>query len=172
MPLLPPLISTRLSRSPRTATPRIDRFYGLVGPAERPATEACSVCWTQFGISKANVVAAYLPCQRSISGRTARWSEVDSDGGYTQNPTRRRGRPEGASIAMGRTVPAASRALDIMELFLDEPLLSAGDVVSRPGLPPPTLHELLVTLVDRRYLVHVACQPTRYRLGVRVFQLG
>lgn len=73
---------------------------------------------------------------------------------------------------MARSVPAASRALDILELFLQQPLLSAGEVVSRAGLARTTAHELLVTLVDRRYLVPVPGQPTRYRLGVRVFQLG
>lgn len=73
---------------------------------------------------------------------------------------------------MGRNVPAVSRALDILELFLQEPLLSAADVVARLGLPRTTVHELLVTLVDRRYLVQVPGQPLRYRLGVRVFQLG
>ncbi|GIH16171.1 IclR family transcriptional regulator [Rugosimonospora africana] len=73
---------------------------------------------------------------------------------------------------MPRSVPAASRALDILELFLQQPLLSAAEVVSRAGLARTTAHELLVTLVDRRYLVPVPGQPTRYRLGVRLFQLG
>jgi len=73
---------------------------------------------------------------------------------------------------MGRAVPAASRALDILELFLDDPLLSAGDIVNRLGLPRTTVHELLGTLVDRSYLVQVPGQPVRYQLGVRLFQLG
>jgi IclR family transcriptional regulator, KDG regulon repressor len=73
---------------------------------------------------------------------------------------------------MGRAVPAASRALDILELFLDEPVLSAADVVSRLTLPRTTVHELLGTLADRRYLVVVPGQPLRYQLGVRLFQLG
>jgi IclR family KDG regulon transcriptional repressor len=73
---------------------------------------------------------------------------------------------------MGRTVPAANRAFDILELFLQDPLLSASDVFTRLGLPRTTVHELLVTLVDRRYLVQVPGQPMRYRLGVRLFQLG
>jgi len=73
---------------------------------------------------------------------------------------------------MGRAVPAASRALDILELFLDEPVLSAADVVSRLSLPRTTVHELLGTLADRSYLVVVPGQPLRYQLGVRLFQLG
>jgi IclR family KDG regulon transcriptional repressor len=73
---------------------------------------------------------------------------------------------------MSRAVPAASRALDILELFLDAPVLSAADVVGRLGLPRTTVHELLGTLVDRSYLVIVPGQPLRYQLGVRLFQLG
>jgi IclR family KDG regulon transcriptional repressor len=73
---------------------------------------------------------------------------------------------------MGRAVPATSRALDILELFLDAPLLSAADVVTALGLPRTTVHELLRTLVDRKYLALVDGQPLRYQLGVRVFQLG
>ncbi len=73
---------------------------------------------------------------------------------------------------MGRAVPAASRALDILELFLDDPVLSAADVVSRLALPRTTVHELLGTLADRRYLIVVPGQPLRYQLGVRLFQLG
>jgi DNA-binding IclR family transcriptional regulator len=73
---------------------------------------------------------------------------------------------------MGRAVPAASRALDILELFLDAPVLSAADVVHRLGLPRTTVHELLGTLVDRSYLLLVPGQPLQYQLGVRLFQLG
>jgi IclR family KDG regulon transcriptional repressor len=73
---------------------------------------------------------------------------------------------------MGRAVPAASRALDILELFLDEPVLSAADVVARLSLPRTTVHELLGTLANRSYLAVVLGQPLRYQLGVRLFQLG
>src|SRR3954447_17056448 len=73
---------------------------------------------------------------------------------------------------MGRAVPAASRALDILELFLDTPVLTAADVVNRLGLPRTTVHELLGTLADRSYLFVVRGQPLRYQLGVRLFQLG
>ena len=73
---------------------------------------------------------------------------------------------------MGRAVPAVSRALDILELFLDAPVLSAAEIVSRLGLPRTTVHELLSTLADRSYLVINPGQPLRYQLGVRLFQLG
>ena len=73
---------------------------------------------------------------------------------------------------MGRAVPAVSRALDIMELFLDRPRLSATQITERLDLPRTTVHELIRTLVERAYLVPVAGPPTRYRLGMRLFELG
>ena len=73
---------------------------------------------------------------------------------------------------MGRTVPAVSRALDILELFLDQESLSAPEITERLQLPRTTVHELVSTLVARSYLTRVPGQPTRYRLGMRLFQLG
>ncbi|MEU8661724.1 IclR family transcriptional regulator, partial [Actinoplanes philippinensis] len=73
---------------------------------------------------------------------------------------------------MARVVPAVIRALDILELFLDRPELSAREVIERLDLPRTTVHELLVTLVERAYLVVVPGQPVRYRLGMPLFQLG
>jgi IclR family transcriptional regulator, KDG regulon repressor len=73
---------------------------------------------------------------------------------------------------MARAVPAVSRALDILELFLSDDSLSASEITERLGLPRTTVHELVTTLVDRSYLSVLAGQPTRYRLGMRLFQLG
>ena len=73
---------------------------------------------------------------------------------------------------MGRAVPAVGRALDILELFLDEERLSAPEVAGRLGLPRTTVHELIGTLVERSYLAPAGGQPVRYRLGMRPFQLG
>lgn len=73
---------------------------------------------------------------------------------------------------MPRVVPAVIRALDILELFLDRPQLSAREVAERLGLPRTTVHELLVTLVARAYLISVPGQPVQYRLGMPLFQLG
>ncbi|MGW4275868.1 IclR family transcriptional regulator [Streptomyces seoulensis] len=74
---------------------------------------------------------------------------------------------------MGRLVPAVTRALDILELFLDgDGTLSAPDIVRRLGLPRTTVHELVTTLAARKYIVQVTGQPGRYRLGVRPYQLG
>ncbi len=78
---------------------------------------------------------------------------------------------------MGRLVPAVTRALDILELFLDgDGTLSAPDIVRKLQLPRTTVHELVhelvSTLAARKYIVPVAGQPGRYRLGVRPYQLG
>ncbi|MDT0266817.1 IclR family transcriptional regulator [Streptomyces sp. DSM 44915] len=74
---------------------------------------------------------------------------------------------------MGRRVPAVSRALDILELFLEgDGTLSAPEITRRLQLPRTTVHELVTTLAARSYLVPVAEQPGRYRLGVRTYQLG
>ncbi|MCX4726791.1 IclR family transcriptional regulator [Streptomyces sp. NBC_01306] len=74
---------------------------------------------------------------------------------------------------MGRLVPAVTRALDMLELFLEgDGSLSAPDVTRRLQLPRTTVHELLTTLAARAYLVPVPEQPGHYRLGVRTYQLG
>lgn len=74
---------------------------------------------------------------------------------------------------MGRLVPAVTRALDILELFLEgEGTLSAPEVTRRLQLPRTTVHELLTTLAARSYLVQIPDQTGRYRLGVRAYQLG
>lgn len=74
---------------------------------------------------------------------------------------------------MGRLVPAVTRALDILELFLEgDGTLSAPEVTRRLGLPRTTVHELLTTLAARSYLVQIPDQTGRYRLGVRAYQLG
>ena len=84
---------------------------------------------------------------------------------------------------MPRAVPAVSRALDVLELFLDAPsqdggpesgtgMLSAPEIGKRLRLPRTSVHEIVGTLLDRGYLAAAYDQPTRYRLGIRLFQLG
>src|SRR3954471_2367563 len=73
---------------------------------------------------------------------------------------------------MPRVVPAVIRTLDILELFLDRPRLSAREITERLGLPRTTVHELLVTLVARSYLISVPGQPVQFRLGMPLLQLG
>ena len=74
---------------------------------------------------------------------------------------------------MGRLVPAVTRALNILELFLDgDGTLSAPEITRKLQLPRTTVHELVTTLTARSYLTPVPGQPGRYRLGVRTYQLG
>ncbi|MEU7318051.1 IclR family transcriptional regulator [Streptomyces sp. NPDC007083] len=74
---------------------------------------------------------------------------------------------------MGRLVPAVTRALDILELFLErDGPLSAPDIVRGLGLPRTTVHELVGTLTARSYLEPVPGRAGHYRLGVRAYQLG
>ena len=74
---------------------------------------------------------------------------------------------------MGRLVPAVTRALDVLELFLESDApLSAPEITRRLGLPRTTVHELVTTLVARGYLAATPEQPGSYRLGVRPYQLG
>jgi DNA-binding IclR family transcriptional regulator len=73
---------------------------------------------------------------------------------------------------MGRAVPAVARALDILELFLERPTLSAPQITELLDLPRTTVHELVSTLTDRGYLDAVPGAPILYRLGMRTFQLG
>jgi len=62
---------------------------------------------------------------------------------------------------MGKTVPAVSRALDIIELFHDRPALSAPQITELLGLPRTTVHQLVTTLVGRGYLDSIAGAPIR-----------
>ncbi len=74
---------------------------------------------------------------------------------------------------MGRVVPAVARAADILDLFLtDAETLSMPEIIAALGLPRATVHDLVSTLVGRDLLAPVPDQPHRYRLGLRLFQLG
>ncbi|MCH6160136.1 IclR family transcriptional regulator [Streptomyces marispadix] len=74
---------------------------------------------------------------------------------------------------MGRLVPAVTRALDVLELFLDcDGTLSAPEITRKLQLPRTTVHELVTTLTARSYLEQPPDRPGRYRLGVRGYQLG
>lgn len=73
---------------------------------------------------------------------------------------------------MGRAVPAVSRALDILELLLSNDSVSAPEITERLGLPRTTVHELVQTLVERGFVEAVQDTPRRYRLGLRLFELG
>jgi len=72
-----------------------------------------------------------------------------------------------------RLVPAVVRALDLLELFLDDTRsLSVPEMASRLGLPRSTTHELVQTLVFRGYMSPVEGSPNRFTLGLRALELG
>jgi DNA-binding IclR family transcriptional regulator len=74
---------------------------------------------------------------------------------------------------MTRTVPAVSRACDILEAFLSHGgALSAPELAARLGLPRSSAHELVSTLASRGYLTALEDQPSKFALGLRVFELG
>ena len=73
---------------------------------------------------------------------------------------------------MGRLTPALIRAFDILELLRDaDNGLSASEIVEKTGLPRTTVHELLITMVERKYLRRD--EPAgKLHLGIVTFQLG
>jgi IclR family KDG regulon transcriptional repressor len=71
-----------------------------------------------------------------------------------------------------RAVPAVARALDILELFLGRPTLTAAEIAAGTGLPRSTVHELVGTLIERGYVAADTGSPTRFRLGPQVMLLG
>uniref|UniRef100_A0A831TIV9 IclR family transcriptional regulator n=1 Tax=Thermorudis peleae TaxID=1382356 RepID=A0A831TIV9_9BACT len=76
---------------------------------------------------------------------------------------------------MPRRVPAVDRAFDILELFLRTPQpesLSVPEIARALELPRSTVHELVGTLVARRYLRALEDHPYRFALDVKVFELG
>lgn len=73
---------------------------------------------------------------------------------------------------MGRKTPALMRCFDILELFpASEGGLTAPAIAEMTGLPRTTVHELLGTMVDRKYLRRDALEGT-YHLGITLFSLG
>lgn len=73
---------------------------------------------------------------------------------------------------MARLTPALVRAFDILELFADAGRsLSPAEIVEATQLPRTTVHELLTTLVARKYLQRDDRAGT-YQLGLSVFRLG
>lgn len=72
---------------------------------------------------------------------------------------------------MTRSVTAAARAFDILELFLDDPTpRSSSEIARLLELPRTTVHELVHTLLDRSYLRRA--DDRSFQLGVKVFELG
>lgn len=71
------------------------------------------------------------------------------------------------------TAPALRRGLDILELFLEHnDGLRVPEITEKLGIPRASVHELVGALVDRGYLRPASESSTRFRLGVRAFELG
>src|SRR5674476_921256 len=72
---------------------------------------------------------------------------------------------------MARLTPALTRALYILELFVDEDAhLNAADVADVTSLPRSTVHELITTLTARDYLERQA--DGSFGLGRAALHLG
>ena len=74
---------------------------------------------------------------------------------------------------MPRVIPSVTRALSVLELFLnDQQPLSVPEIVDRLGLPRTTTHELVNTLIHGEYLRRDDRQSNKVFLGPRVLELG
>jgi DNA-binding IclR family transcriptional regulator len=69
-------------------------------------------------------------------------------------------------------VESADRVLRILESFGPrEPDVSLGELAERVGLPKSSVHRLLMTLIEHRFVDRDPA-TRRYRLGIRLFELG
>jgi IclR family transcriptional regulator, KDG regulon repressor len=74
---------------------------------------------------------------------------------------------------MARITPSVTRALRILELFLnDQHPLAVPEIVNRLGLPRTTTHELVNTLINSGYLRRDTKQSNKVFLGPSVLMLG
>ncbi len=74
---------------------------------------------------------------------------------------------------MPRVIPSVSKALKVLELFLDDQRpLSVPEIVDNLGLPRTTTHELVNTLIHSEYLRRDENQYNKVFLGPKVLELG
>jgi len=69
------------------------------------------------------------------------------------------------------TVPAISRALDVLEFLGANQSVSFTEIHSRLGFPKSSTYQLLSTLEARGY-IRRSGDKNRYELGLRLFELG
>lgn len=75
-------------------------------------------------------------------------------------------------MAVEPSVRTLSRGLEILELFADDDAeLSQTEIAARCGLPMPTIHRLVKTLVTHEFLEPVA-GGRNYRIGAAVLRLA
>src|SRR6202012_5776420 len=80
------------------------------------------------------------------------------------------GNGRGAGPASGG-VQSIERAFDLLEMLADAGgALGLSELASLSGLPLPTVHRLMRTLVNRGYVRQEASR--RYALGARLIRLG
>jgi IclR family transcriptional regulator, KDG regulon repressor len=77
-------------------------------------------------------------------------------------------------IHASTSVPAVSRTLDILELFLAhaEGGLTLPEITRSLRIPRSTAHDLVRTLVSRDYLQADGGTPRQYTLGIKLLELG
>lgn len=76
-----------------------------------------------------------------------------------------------ADSARGTGVQSVSRALDVLEVIdAAGGEVTLSEISATSGLPMPTIHRLVRTLVDRSYLRQLP--DRRYALGTRLIPLG
>jgi DNA-binding IclR family transcriptional regulator len=74
---------------------------------------------------------------------------------------------------MAKIIPSVKRAFEILGLFLDGiRSFSVPEITVRLDLPRTTAHDLVKTLLSCGYLELMDNQPYRFKLGLRVFELG
>jgi IclR family acetate operon transcriptional repressor len=109
---------------------------------------------------------------RTQSARTAlagsdghRTAGASSDGYGTATAA-----PSGATAASGG-VQSIERAFDLLEMLADaDGALGLSELATASGLPLPTVHRLMRTMVNRGYVRQEASR--RYTLGSRLIRLG
>jgi IclR family acetate operon transcriptional repressor len=94
---------------------------------------------------------------------------IDSTAGTALPPAAAQAAPPAARAAGG--VQSIERVLDLLEMLADAGgALSLSELAATSGLPLPTVHRLMRTLVNRGYVRQEASR--RYALGSRLVRLG
>jgi DNA-binding IclR family transcriptional regulator len=79
--------------------------------------------------------------------------------------------PPGTGLEPHAPVKSADRALEVLECLAEHGESSLGELRARLGFPKSSLHALLRTLLERRWVVQDATRM-RFALGVRSLQIG
>src|SRR6266566_5504172 len=117
------------------------------------------------GVNDSNQDAGLAASRRRAASSDAASSSVPNYDAASQNGTGR----GGAGAAGG--VQSIERAFDLLEMLADAGgALGLSELSTVSGLPLPTVHRLMRTLVNRGYVRQEASR--RYTLGSRLIRLG